>query len=299
MCATEGTHTTGKLNATTPGGPEKLKVDYEDNRRAATPRPVATEFCPSAQTLLGRNSTTKQVRLIPIRCKRWTCDFCRWRNLANLRARANLGRPTTFITLTSPRWAGETPKQCHDRMRPKLAQLVTKIRRHFGNFEAAIFLEETKTGFPHWHLLARCTWIPQKWLSKEWHKLTGAYIVDIRAIDQTTDAVAYVCKYVTKTTRKPQAERLGRAVSYTKGYARLPRAERDKAWFWALLKHTEWTDLRARLQREYEEAVAADGFLYTPRTLATPTSLDLISVPGQSPQVPATDRSAANWCDTS
>lgn len=185
-----------------------------------------------------------------------------------------IGKPCTMITLTSPRWKGETPKQCHDRLRRCIPQLVAKIRRTYGTFEAAIFLEETRSGHPHWHILARCAFIPQRWLSNKWRHLTGAYIVDIRAIDKTVDAIGYVCKYVTKVAARPAAERLGRAVSFTRGWGKLEKKPREAGWFWELLKHQHISEVRERLCTLFDELACDNGYIYLPRTVPQSRSLE-------------------------
>lgn len=48
----------------------------------------------------------------------------------------------------------------------------------------------------------RAPWIDQKWLSATWEELTGAFIVDIRAVDNVEKAVFYVTKYIGKELAK-------------------------------------------------------------------------------------------------
>jgi hypothetical protein len=51
----------------------------------------------------------------------------------------------------------------------------------------------------HLHILANMAIWPQRDLSAEWHAVTGdSYIVDIRHIQDTHEAAAYVAKYVSK-----------------------------------------------------------------------------------------------------
>jgi hypothetical protein len=60
------------------------------------------------------------------------------------------------------------------------------------------FLERTKAGEPHLHILLRCPFVPQDWLSEQLDEMIGAPICWIEAIANTKAAVSYVTKYVTK-----------------------------------------------------------------------------------------------------
>jgi hypothetical protein len=46
--------------------------------------------------------------------------------------------------------------------------------------------------------VARCPYIPQRWLSHQWALLTGSTVVDIRAIKDAVNAAKYVAKYAAK-----------------------------------------------------------------------------------------------------
>lgn len=53
---------------------------------------------------------------------------------------------------------------------------------------------------PHLHILAVGQYIKNTDLAKEWEEVTGgSYIIDIRAIRSTTEALSYVIKYIGKT----------------------------------------------------------------------------------------------------
>jgi hypothetical protein len=83
-------------------------------------------------------------------------------------------------------------------VQPQISKLVQKIRRRGTDFEYLRVLEVTKKGWPHWHFVARAGFIPQKWLSETWDELTGAKIVDIRRIKETSEVYWYVVKYLAK-----------------------------------------------------------------------------------------------------
>lgn len=235
----------------------------ETNKENQAENSDEPRFCPHAKTVLGYDPTSGHRRLIPLRCKRWTCDFCRCRNVYALQKKAVSGSPSKLLTLTTRPRHNETAKECHDRCRPAITRLIAKIRQQFGPCEAAVFLERTKKGMPHWHCLLRTGYIPQKWISQTWMTLTGAYIVDVREIKDPKTAASYVVKYVLKEAKLSPANRLGRLVSFTRKY--LPaRVGFDLGnWVWELARDINWWDARARLRSQYEEEVGHNGFYYT------------------------------------
>ncbi|GAI55298.1 unnamed protein product, partial [marine sediment metagenome] len=87
-----------------------------------------------------------------------------------------------------------------------------RIRRTFGPTEYMAFLELQRNGTPHFHVLTRGSYIPQKWLSDAWHSLTGAFKVDIRQVRRVAGAVAEVTKYLTKTAGDLQTKAPGVAI---------------------------------------------------------------------------------------
>lgn len=60
------------------------------------------------------------------------------------------------------------------------------------------FVEATKSGAPHLHILLRAPYIPQRWISQVMQREIGSPIVWIERITKTKQAIAYVAKYVTK-----------------------------------------------------------------------------------------------------
>jgi hypothetical protein len=82
---------------------------------------------------------------------------------------------------------------------------VKRIRRQWPHyrFEYFIIWERTQKGWPHAHLLLRAPYIPQRYLSRVWHDLTGASIVDIRKVGDTAQVASYVAKYLAKDPRVP------------------------------------------------------------------------------------------------
>jgi len=104
-------------------------------------------------------------------------------------------------------------------MKKAFAKLVQKIRYKTGNFEYLLVFELTKKGTPHIHMLSRGGFIPQAWLSDQWKKLTGSFIVDIRRIRRKKDVSNYITKY------------LGKAIaSVAEGLNGLRVVQKSKLW---------------------------------------------------------------------
>lgn len=85
-------------------------------------------------------------------------------------------------------------------------------------------LEEHKSGFPHFHLVVRSPYVAQEELSRDWCKLTDAFIVDIRKIDPGRRVARYISKYLTKQTSPGFTNR---RVSFTRSFFP-PTPEREK-----------------------------------------------------------------------
>lgn len=159
------------------------------------------------------------VKINPLKCRRWTCPTCHPTRCARLRSEAYRGVPNTFITLTvNP----TLYKDHHERAR-RLKAAWTRVRRKAikgwdnKNIPFLAVFEETETGEPHLHILARSKWIPQDWLSKELEAEIGAPIVDIRRIHSRKKAARYVAKYVGKAPEKFQGtKRYWRSLDYMK-----------------------------------------------------------------------------------
>lgn len=133
-------------------------------------------------------------------CRSWNCEDCRPRRLSKLRRLAASGSPTTLITLTI------NPARFHDMDEAAQAlvhgwRMVLQRAKREGIAQQVQYLavfEETKAGTPHLHILARCPYIPQRWLSDRMREYCDSPIVDIRKIWNRRHASRYVAKYVSK-----------------------------------------------------------------------------------------------------
>jgi hypothetical protein len=104
-----------------------------------------------------------------------------------------LGRGCQLIRvdLTSVEGVGDLKKD--------FQELRRRIEREFGYY-VEYFKVETGEGFGVYHLIFAikyegAVWIPQSWLSTEWGKIHGAYIVYIKRMGKSKNDVKWVGKY--------------------------------------------------------------------------------------------------------
>ena len=150
------------------------------------------------------NHGVEQARAITLKCRAWTCDLCQPDRKRQLSALAGAGNPTVFITLTSNPAVGLDPLDRARKMVEAWRVVIRRCKRRHGYQTIPYFcvFEATKAGEPHLHILARISWIDQKWLSAQMADLTGSPVVDVRKIRSARMAAAYVTKYVGKAPQK-------------------------------------------------------------------------------------------------
>ena len=169
----------------------------------------------------------------PLPCNTWTCDYCQPRRRRRLMALAASGEPNKFLTLTVNPSVGDGPVHRYRLLHDAWTKLVKRLLRQWamlpekrweltdttrsGRKTAILraitartpqrgqdalhymaFVEATKHGEPHLHVLLRCAYIPQDWLSEQMAQMLGAPVVDIREVRSTRQAITYVTKYVSK-----------------------------------------------------------------------------------------------------
>jgi len=139
-------------------------------------------------------------RAVTLRCRAWSCDFCQPWRCGRLIGLAKSGKPNTFITLTVNPASG-TDANARARALVDAWRVVVRRAKRLYGYKSIPYLcvfEATKEGEPHLHILARCKWIDQKWLSRQMASLIAAPIVDIRRIHDDRHVAHYVAKYVGK-----------------------------------------------------------------------------------------------------
>lgn len=152
------------------------------------------------------NSNQRGGQAATLTCKRWSCPLCRPDNRKRVIGLAKRGDPDKFLTLTIRHSDWETPDSAACGMRDAWAKMVRLIRKTYPSrrLEYLRVFEAHKSGWPHMHILMRAPFIPQAWLSAKWEELTGAFKVDIRAVEQKEKAAYYVAKYIGKDLHRFQ-----------------------------------------------------------------------------------------------
>lgn len=214
--------------------------------------------------------------LIPLRCKCWGCPSCAQTNKRRLLRRLKDTHVTHLITLTCRPSVFSSPYEAFAHLSAAIPNLVKRLLRQFpaAAFQYLVVWETTKAGWPHAHLLARTSYLPQRALSRHWRELTGAPVVDIRRVNDHRGPAHYLAKYLTKTLDAPRGLRrfrTSRAFWPTPGGIFGPRGATNMAW--ELRKHT----IRQALfdfphLLYYHRPLPGDAWLLVPRMLSPPRS---------------------------
>jgi len=149
-------------------------------------------------------ATATEAYAKPLKCRSWSCEFCRPERKAQLCARAASGLPNRFLTLTSNPRVGNSPEE-RLRLLAYAWRLIVKRQRREHPDEEIEYLaiaEETKAGEPHLHILLRSPFIAQAVISAAMKELADAPIVDIRKVRNVHEAVSYVAKYIAKAPKQ-------------------------------------------------------------------------------------------------
>ncbi len=139
-------------------------------------------------------------RVATLRCKRWSCPECAPMCRRRVVEKARDGNPNIFLTLTWNANRPEGPDEAARIMKRAWVNLRRRIERTFGirKVPFIVVFEKTKKGMPHMHLLLRCRYIKQSWLSEQMADLIDAPVVDIRRPKTRAQVYWYVAKYLGK-----------------------------------------------------------------------------------------------------
>jgi len=140
----------------------------------------------------------------PLCCRSWTCDYCRPERKARVKYQAQLGKPDTFITLTTNPARGSSAAARAAELVVAWRQFVKHAKKLYGYASIPYFavFEATKLGQPHLHILCRVKWIDQRILSAFMRDRINAPIVDIRRTLAADSAARYITKYLGKAPAK-------------------------------------------------------------------------------------------------
>ena len=150
-------------------------------------------------------STVEGVKTaITLRCRSWGCADCAPQRKRQLVAKGISGSPNRLITLTSRHRKDQTPEDAAKALVRawRIIRSTIKKKNPREKVEFLAVFEETKTGWPHLHILVRSAWLDQRWLSAQMARLTDSPIVDIRAVHNQRGVASYVSKYIGKAPGK-------------------------------------------------------------------------------------------------
>jgi len=167
-----------------------------------------------------------------LRCKSWQCPYCAAKNRQmwrkHLRKRINaMGGKWWFVTLTAHETT-RTEAASLANLRSNLDRLFKRLRRIFERIDYVRVYEVHKTGAFHAHLVVcglsarvqkirtrggfeafRATnqargkgnWSIRTWFRRTARQLQMGYMVDVSAMENTPQVVAYVTKYMSKAAQ--------------------------------------------------------------------------------------------------
>jgi len=172
-------------------------------RRLSLRRPKIPAPCGST-TVQAEGPAGQRVAL-RLWCKRWDCEDCGPRKKAKFIRRALRGNPTSLLTLTVNPALYSARIDAFKAATVAIPHFIKRLRRRFPRYRVEYLLvwETTKAGWPHAHVLLRAPFIPQSLISRIWKELTGAPIVDIRAVRGQRDVARYLGKYLAKKPETP------------------------------------------------------------------------------------------------
>ena len=194
-----------------------------------------------------------KITFYPLRCRCWSCPDCHAARTARLVDEAKSGKPNIFITLTSRRRPNWTPDYAAQRLAKAWAIIRAEyLRKHGkGSLPFLCVFEKTKKGWPHLHIVGRCKWLDQKWLSDRMRALTDSPIVDVRRVSGVGKVAHYITKYISKDpTRFKGTKRYWRSQDYLE-----PSADEDPPviipyFYWETID-CHWRDLADIFQKSH------------------------------------------------
>lgn len=142
--------------------------------------------------------------IIPLPCRCWHCERCAPDRVKKLKRQARAGNPTRFLTLTVAPKEGETPQQRAVALKWAFTNLRRRmlVKLKVTHIPFLAVFEKTKNGEPHLHVMLRCKFIHQRWISAQMADMIGAPVVDIRHVTDKGRVAAYVAKYIAKAPER-------------------------------------------------------------------------------------------------
>lgn len=200
--------------------------------------------CPHRRTMIRLSEHHEPTAIFAVPCKRWCCPPCAAKKADLLAFKTALARPTHFLTLTVRTTLYRSPRDAYDLTRRHIAHVAMYWRRTGGEFEYVRFLETTKRGWPHWHLIVRSPGARKNWLKQRWFEWTHAFEIDLQPIADDARVTRYCLKYASKADRAIEFTK--RRVAWTRRFfpPKPPRQENTDAPTYAFspLRPESWIE---------------------------------------------------------
>lgn len=204
--------------AVTPGGKPvfPLDSDLDDITKSFSDNPGLPLLVNN-----GQSRTSSGVKLP------WTRKQCRtYRTLINwMSLKSGQGYQLLRVDLTSIKGGGEFLTENFKALR--------RVVENTFHYRLEYFKVETSEGHGVLHMVwaikyERAVWIPQKWLSREWEKISGASIVWIARLGASRDRATGG-----RFNKKPEKEHIKKIAGYFAGqYLALQDAIVHVSWSW-------------------------------------------------------------------
>lgn len=185
------------------------KLIYESLRRTMQSKSRVANFadCGATAYVYRAADDPAKFRLGGSSCRDRFCLPCsidRSRCLATNVLKALGKRPARFVTLTlkqTDAYLGDVLDKLYDAFRKLRTRAFWKNRVKGGCAFIEIKYNAANDAWNvHLHAIVHGRYIPNRDLSREWHKITGdSFIVDVRSIDDEQRIGRYVVKYVSKS----------------------------------------------------------------------------------------------------
>jgi hypothetical protein len=146
------------------------------------------------------NEGNSEGTISTLKCKRWSCDQCQPMLRREVIDHGRNGLPNKMLTLTWNANRSETPEEAARVLKNAWVNLRRRMERELSITKVpflAVF-ERTKRGYPHLHILLRCDYVDQAWISEQMKDMIDAPIVDIRSIENKKHYFFYATKYIGK-----------------------------------------------------------------------------------------------------
>jgi len=241
------------------GAPAPRSLDFPCMHNWPRPpgKALRLAYTCKSKTIVGYNQAERPA-VFPLYCRRWECPDCGPRLVKKARRRLIAGEPTSFLTLTCRPQDDTTPSAQFRKLSIAINHLFKRLRRHYPgqSIEYALVWEKTRKGWPHAHLLLRAPFVPHALISHHWRKLTGSFVVDIRAVRTKGEAASYVAKYLTKNLDRPyRMKRYRTSLHYSEAPPRFPLRD-----YLSIVRWEKWT---ATAEASIAELVSRTGLTFS------------------------------------